>query len=140
MLLLTATQLSAQEQQYELPKEEDESLTEVTEYTFNPLQASKEFKVGEFYRKKGNWQAAAGRYEEATKWNPGYAEAYFKLGQAKERVAESERQEVEQSLRLEAARAAYEKYLELQPEGKNSKTARKRLNDLKEKLAQTSSG
>ena len=33
---------------------------------FNPLQSKKEATVGEFYFKKGDYRAAAGRFSEAT--------------------------------------------------------------------------
>src|SRR5271166_4424975 len=54
-----------------LPPEEDTSVGVNKEYGFNPLQAHKEIAVGNQYFKKGKYRAAAGRYEEATKWNSG---------------------------------------------------------------------
>ena len=51
-----------------LPPEEDKSIA-VKEYAFNPLQAQKEIRTGNYYFKKGAFRAAAGRFEEATKWN-----------------------------------------------------------------------
>jgi len=97
------------------PPEEDESLIQ-QEYAFNPLQAEKEFKVGEFYRKRKSWKAAAGRYSEATKWNPGFAEAWFKLGEAHENLKD-----------IAAAREAYAKFLELSPQDKRAAGIRKKL-------------
>jgi tetratricopeptide (TPR) repeat protein len=128
LLLLTtwAGVAPAQEPEYQEPPEEDEHLRE-TEYSFNPLQAAKEFKIGDFYLKRGSYRAAAGRFEEATKWNPGYAEAYLKLGEAREKLAEAEPDETEKQLMMEAAREAYAKYLELAPDAKNAKAVRKKL-------------
>ena len=117
----------AQKPVYEEPPEEDESLTRETEYSFNPLQATKEFNVGHFYWKKKSYRAAAGRYEEATKWNPGYAEAFLRLGEAREKLVKAEAQEVEKQLMREAALEAYKKYLELAPDGGKAKSVRKRL-------------
>ena len=117
----------AQEPQYQQPPEEDEDLTKKTEYSFNPLQAAKEFKVGEFYWKKKNYRAAAGRYEETVKWNPGYTEAYWKLGLAREKLAEKETREVEKQMDLDAASKAFKKYIELEPAGKRTKAARQHL-------------
>lgn len=117
----------AQEPQYQQPPEEDEDITGKADYSFNPLQAVKEFRIGEFYWKKGSWKAAAGRYEEAVKWNPGYAEAYWKLGLAREKVVEEENEQTDRQLRLEAAREAFKKYLELEPDGKKADDARKHL-------------
>ena len=48
-----------------LPPEEDTSIT-VPVYGFNPLQAQKEIRTGNYYFKKGSYRAAAGRFEEAT--------------------------------------------------------------------------
>ena len=43
-----------------LPPEEDTSIT-VPVYGFNPLQAQKEIRTGNYYFKKGSYRAAAGR-------------------------------------------------------------------------------
>jgi len=128
MLLLAALGAAAlaQKPAPQEPPEEDESLQE-REYAFNPLQAEKELKVGNFYFKKGSYRAAASRFEEATKWNPGYAEAYLRLGQAQEKLAEAEIQPEEKQKAVEAARRAYEKYLELAPRGKEAESVRKKL-------------
>src|SRR5438309_8573768 len=67
------------------PPEEDASSIP-KEYVLNPLQAEKEYRVGLYYLKKGTVKAAVHRFEEATKWNPGYAEAYEKLGDAYSRL------------------------------------------------------
>src|SRR5438477_8915463 len=70
--------------QEQAPPEEDESLAP-KEYSFNPLQATKEVKIGNYYFKKGNYRAAAQRFEEATKWNNQLAEAYLRLAEAREK-------------------------------------------------------
>lgn len=97
------------------PPEEDESLKE-REYSFNPLQAQKEFNVGNFYFKKGSYKAAAMRYEEAVKWNPGYAEAYLRLGEAREKLGQK-REAIE----------AYKAFLEYAPDHKRAGEIRKKL-------------
>lgn len=97
------------------PPEEDESL-KPKEYTFNPLQANKEIEIGNYYFKKHSYRAAAKRFTEATKWNPGDANAFLRLGEADDKLKEAA-----------AARAAYAKYLELQPDAKNAEAIRKRL-------------
>jgi len=98
------------------PPEEDETLQPKKEYAFNPLQAEKEVKTGQFYLKKGSYLAAANRFQEATKWNPGYAEAYFWWGEAEEKLKESK-----------TAREAWSKFLELAPEDKRAEEVKKRL-------------
>jgi len=97
------------------PAEEDESLT-VKEYSFNPLQAEKEVKIGAYYFKKGSYRAAAHRFREATRWNPGDPDAWLRLGEAQEKLKDKD-----------AAREAYTKYLELKPDAKNAAEIRKKL-------------
>ncbi len=102
--------------QEQAPPEEDETLQPKKEYAFNPLQAEKEVKTGAFYLKKGSYKAAASRFLEATKWNPGFAEAYFWLGEAEEKLRDRK-----------AAREAWSKFLELAPEDKRTGEVKKKL-------------
>jgi len=102
-----------------VPPEEDESLS-VKEYSFNPLQAQKELNVGNYYFKKGSYRGAALRFREATKWNPGFAEAWLRLGEAAEKQKDAK-----------TAKEAYGKYLELSGDAKDAPEIRKRLEKLK---------
>ena len=104
-----------QQQQEQEPPEEDESL-KPKEYSFNPLQAQKEITVGNYYFKKHNFRAAARRFEEATRWNPNFPEAYLRLGEVEEKLHDDK-----------AARAAYQKYIELVPNGKETDQIKKKL-------------
>lgn len=97
-------------------KEEDAGVTVEKEYAFNPLQAEKEMRTGDFYAKKGSHKAAAMRYEEALKWNPGLAEAWRKLAVSREKLKDEK-----------AAVEAWKKYLEANPEAKDAKEIRKRI-------------
>src|SRR5690349_5539968 len=103
----------------EIPPEEDAALAN-TEYSFNPLQSVKDVGVGNQYLKKGKLRAAEMRYTSATKWNEGNADAWLKLGEVAERLKDNDK-----------AKSAYEKYLELASDAKNSKDVRKRLEKLK---------
>ena len=103
----------------ELPPEEDKS-DAPKEFTFNPVQSQKQILAGDYYFKKGNYVAAASRYDEATKWNDGNAEAWLRLGEAQEKKSNAR-----------GARTAYEKFLELSPDAKNSADVKKRLAKLK---------
>jgi tetratricopeptide (TPR) repeat protein len=98
------------------PPEEDETLQPAKEYAFNPLQAEKEVKTGEFYFRKGSYKAAANRFLEATRWNPGMAEAYFLLGEADEKLKDRK-----------SAREAWSKFLELAPGDKRAEEVKKKL-------------
>ncbi len=97
------------------PPEEDTTLIP-KEYVLNPLQSAKEITAGNYYYKKGNWKAAAKRYSEATKWNPGNAEAFLKLGETYEKQKD-----------MKNANVAYAKYLELAPDAKNAGAISKKI-------------
>ena len=105
----------AQGQKSAEPPEEDESLIP-KEYSFNPLQAEHEVRIGNFYFTKGSYGAAAIRFREAIKWNEGYAEAYFRLGETCDKLKDPS-----------GARKAYAKFLELEPNSKRAADVRKLL-------------
>ena len=98
------------------PPEEDVSVAAAKEYSFNPLQATKELKVGAYYFKKGSYRAAARRFEEALKWDPNAAEAWLRLGEAQSKLGDAK-----------AAREAYARYLEIAPDAKDAAAVRKKL-------------
>jgi tetratricopeptide (TPR) repeat protein len=102
-----------------VPPEEDTSLA-VKEYAFNPLQAENELKIGNFYFKTGKYRSAAMRFQEATKWNEGYSDAWLRLGETEEKLKDPK-----------AAKEAYTKYLELASDAKNAAEIRKKLQKLK---------
>ncbi len=97
------------------PPEEDESLAPKV-YALNPVQAKKEIVAGDYYFKKPNYSAAAKRYLEATRWDPGSAEAFRKLGDAREKLRE-----------YGPAREAYLKYIELAEDPKEKDAATKKM-------------
>jgi tetratricopeptide (TPR) repeat protein len=103
----------------EMPPEEDKTDAPKT-FSFNPVQSQKEVSAGDFYFKKGNYVAAVSRYDEATKWNDGNAEAWLRLGEAQEKKSNAK-----------AAREAYEKYLEISPTAKDASEIKKRIAKLK---------
>ena len=80
------------------------------------MQAAKELRVGNYYFKKGNYRAAAQRFQEATKWDGTLVEAYLRLGEAQEKQHDRK-----------AAAEAYAKYLEVAPDGKDAADVKKRL-------------
>ena len=97
------------------PPEEDPDL-KPKEYSFNPLEASRNIVAGNFYFKKGNYRAASRRYLEASKWDPTSAEALLKLGEADEKMRD-----------FPAARQAYEKYLTVASDAKDLDTVKKKI-------------
>lgn len=118
-ILLLSVPLHGQqpkEQKAVEPPEEDESQKPKV-YDFNPLQASKELKIGQYYFKKGSFKAALRRFEEATKWDPTSAEAFLHLGETREKVKDTA-----------GAKDAYAKYLELAPDSKLGPSLKKKFN------------
>ena len=106
---------SKPQQQEQEPPEEDESLAPKA-YSFNPLEAEKDLKVGLYYLKKGNYKASPSRFREATLWNPTFAEAFLRLGESEEKFKDKK-----------AADEAYSKYLALSPDGKEADAVKKKL-------------
>jgi tetratricopeptide (TPR) repeat protein len=101
-----------------LPPEEDESVKPKI-YPFDPLEAERNIKVGNFYMRQGKpngYRAAAGRFEDATKYNPNSAEAFFRLGEAEEKLKNTTR-----------SRAAFTKVIQMAPDSKLAKEAKKKL-------------
>lgn len=95
-------------------------------YALNPVQAKKEITAGDYYFKKPNYSAAARRYVEATRWDPGSAEAFRKLGEAREKLHE-----------YGAAREAYTKYIELAEDPKDKDAVRKKMAKFPDATAKT---
>ena len=100
------------------PPEEDPDL-KPKEYSFNPLEASRNIVAGNFYYKKGNYRAASRRYLEASKWDPTSAEAMLRLGEADEKLRD-----------FPAAREAYEKYVAMATDAKEIESVKKKLASL----------
>jgi tetratricopeptide (TPR) repeat protein len=96
------------------PPEEDPDLIP-KEFSFNPLEASRNLTAGNFYFKKGNYRAASRRYSEATKWDPTSGEALLKLAEADEKLRD-----------FAGAREAYTKYLAM-PDAKDADAVKKKL-------------
>lgn len=98
--------------------EEDESVKPRV-YPFNPLEAERNVKIGNFYMHQGNargYRAAAGRYEDATKYNPSSAEAFLRLGEAEQKLNHTDK-----------AKAAFQRAIKLSPDSKFGRDARKKL-------------
>jgi tetratricopeptide (TPR) repeat protein len=108
-------------QKEEEPPEEDESLKPKV-YDLNPLESEHNIVTGDFYFKKGKFQAAQRRYSEATKWDPGSALAFFKLGEVDEKLRDRN-----------GARAAYEKCVEVASDAKMVAEAKRKLEKLPQK-------
>jgi tetratricopeptide (TPR) repeat protein len=95
--------------------EEDEAVAP-EKFVLNPLESERNVRVGNFYFNKKDYRGALNRYERATKFNPSSAEAFFKVGEAEEKLRNTA-----------AARLAYQKVLGLAPDSKLGREAKKKL-------------
>jgi tetratricopeptide (TPR) repeat protein len=85
----------------------------------NPALATKDTQVGMFYLKTGDYKGAYDRFAEATKADPGNADAVFGLAESARRL----------NLRDEAVRN-YRLYLAAVPDGPRAKDSRKALKEM----------
>jgi tetratricopeptide (TPR) repeat protein len=97
-----------------IPEEDENEQSHETEYHFNPIRAKKEYNVGMFYMHKSSYRAAVKRFIEATRWNPGWEEAYLRLGEAQMKLKHTD-----------DARKSLAKVIELAPDSKEAKEAKK---------------
>lgn len=95
--------------------EEDETVAP-EKFVLNPLESERNVKVGNFYFNKKDYRGALNRYERATKYNPSSAEAFFKVGEAEEKLKNTG-----------AARLAYQKVVDLSPDSKLGHEAKRKL-------------
>ena len=97
------------------PPEEDESVAP-KKYVLNPLESERNIKIGNFYWSKRNYHAALNRYQDATRYNPSSPEAFFKVGEAEEKLKHKD-----------AAKAAFQKVISLAPDSKLAHEAKRKL-------------
>jgi TolA-binding protein len=99
----------------DLPPEEDEDVAPKV-YPFNPIESDRCIRVGVFYMHQSKYKAAAGRFLDATKYNPNSAEAFFKLGEAEEKLKNTD-----------AAKSAFTRVVQIAPDSKQGREAKKKL-------------
>ncbi len=93
------------------------------EQAFDPYHAEKSVQIGEFYMKKGNYDAAIDRFQDATRYKPNFARPYRLMGEAYEKKGEKDK-----------AVRSYQKYLEILPSAPDSGSVRKRIEKLSRQL------
>ncbi len=93
------------------------------EQPFDPYRAEKSIEIGEYYMKKGNYDAAIDRFQDATRRKPNFAKPYRLMGEAYEKKGE----------KAEAVKA-YQKYLEILPSAEDVGKIRKRIEKLSRQL------
>jgi tetratricopeptide (TPR) repeat protein len=97
-----------------LPEEDESEAPE--KFVLNPLESERNIRIGNYYWRKGNARAALRRYERATKYNPNSAEAFFKVAEAEDKLNNKD-----------AARIALKKVMDLSPDSKLGREAKKKL-------------
>jgi tetratricopeptide (TPR) repeat protein len=95
---------------------------------FDPLHAEKSIDIGTFYMKRGNYDAAIDRFEEATRFQPLLAKPWRLLGEAYEKKHENSK-----------AVECYRKYLEIFPGAEDAAKLTKRIAMLEQKVGQEAS-
>ena len=99
----------------DLPPEEDEDVAP-KKYSFNPMESQRDLQVGNYYMRSGKYRAAVGRFAEATKWDPTSAEAFFRLGEAEEKIKNDS-----------AAKDAFRRVVQIAPDSKQAHEAKRKL-------------
>ena len=95
---------------------------------FDPLHAGRSIEVGTFYLKRGNYDAAIDRFQEAARYQPKLAKPWILLGEAYEKKHDDAR-----------AVEAYKKYLDLFPGAEDAAKVQKRIAALEEKIGSQAS-
>jgi len=87
--------------------------------TWDPLRAEKDLEVGHYYMRRGDYDAAIDRFNDAIEAKPGYAVPFKFLGEAQEK----------KKLRKQAIKS-YTRYLELFPSAEDGDKIRKKIDKL----------
>jgi tetratricopeptide (TPR) repeat protein len=95
--------------------------TEPAEPVMDPVGAARSVDVGTFYLKKGNYDAAIDRFQDAAQKQPKLAKPYLLMGEAYEKKNDSA-----------SALTAYRKYLELFPKAPDQDKVNKRIEKLED--------
>jgi tetratricopeptide (TPR) repeat protein len=90
---------------------------------WDPQRAEKSIEVGRYYFRKGDYDAAIDRFQDAARYHPGYALPYKFLGEAQEK----------KGLKADAVKS-FEKYLNLYPHAEDAEKIRRHIAKLWQEL------
>jgi tetratricopeptide (TPR) repeat protein len=90
---------------------------------WDPLRADRDLDVGKFYMKKGDYDAAIERFEDATEAKPGFAIPFRFLGECYEKQGKKK-----------PAVKAYQRYLDLYPKAEDGDKVRKKIEKLHQEI------
>src|SRR4051812_7847166 len=103
------------------PGEDEEEVGDVQEFhPWDPHKAAKDVEIGDFYFKRKNYRAAEDRYREALLYKPNDVFAMYGLGRSLEMLGA-----------YDEARANYEGYLKILPDGPLAPEVHKGLDRIK---------
>jgi len=101
---------------------------EPVEPAYDPVRADKSVEIGTFYLKRGNYDAAIERFQDATRFQPKLARPYVLMGEAYERKGDVDR-----------ALASYKKYLDVYRAAPDREKILKRIEKLESQSGHTPS-
>jgi tetratricopeptide (TPR) repeat protein len=90
---------------------------------WDPLRAEKDLDVGQYYMKRGDYDAAIDRFNDAIEAKPGYAIPFRWLGEAEEKKGVKKK-----------AVKAYQRYLDLVPHADDAEKIRKKIEKLRREI------
>jgi tetratricopeptide (TPR) repeat protein len=91
---------------------------------WDPQRAEKDLEVGQYYMRKGDYDAAMDRFSDALTAKPGYAVPYRFLGEAQEK----------KGLKKKALKS-YQRYVDLVPRADDADKIRKKIEKLQKDIA-----
>jgi tetratricopeptide (TPR) repeat protein len=94
---------------------------------WDPLRAEKDLEVGQYYMKRGDYDAAIDRFNDAIEAKPGFAIPFRWLGEAQEKKGVKKK-----------ALKAYQRYLDLVPHADDADKIRKRIEKLQREIEKES--
>jgi tetratricopeptide (TPR) repeat protein len=115
-LLLVGAVCTSAAQQIDLSVPPPPPAEPPAEPVFDPLHAMKSIEVGTFYMRKGNYDAAIDRFQEAAAYQPTLARPWEMLGEAYEKKHDPAK-----------AVEAYKKYLQIYPGAPDGAKVRQRI-------------
>jgi tetratricopeptide (TPR) repeat protein len=111
------------------PKPNTDSATESApeQPKWDPLRAEKDLEVGQYYMRRGDFDAAIDRFNDAIEAKPGYAVPFRFLGEAQEKKGVKKK-----------AIKSYQRYLDLVPRADDAEKIRKRIEKLEREVEKES--
>ena len=94
---------------------------------WDPLRAEKDLEVGQYYMKRGEYDAAIDRFTDAIDAKPGYAIPFRFLGEAQEKKGVKKK-----------AIKSYQRYLDLVPHADDAEKVRKKIEKLQREVEKES--